>query len=210
MHSIRPVIVGIAGGSSSGKTTVTRSVAAAVGEDAVAILHHDAYYKDLSQFNAKRPEEINFDHPDAYDTDLFVRHLQTLRQGRAVDQPVYLYTTYRRTEETRVVDPRPIVIAEGILIFAEAAIRELIDIKVFVDTDSDERVLRRIRRDVLERGRSVESVMHQYVSTVKPMHLEFVEPSKRWADIIIPRGGENRVAVELVVARLRALGTFIP
>ncbi len=204
MQPSHPVIVGIAGGTSSGKTTVTRSIAAAVGKHAVAVLHHDAYYKDLSLFHPKRPEEINFDHPDAYDTDLFVRHLRSLKEGQPVEQPVYLYTTYRRTGETRRVEPRPIVIAEGILIFAEASIRDLIDIRVFVDTDGDERVLRRIRRDVLERGRSVESVMHQYVTTVKPMHLEFVEPSKRWADIIIPRGGENRVAVDMVVARLKA------
>jgi uridine kinase len=210
MHPAHPLIVGIAGGSSSGKTTVTRSIAEAVGERSVALLHHDAYYKDLPLFGGKRPDEINFDHPDAYDTDLYVRHLHALRQGHPVEQPVYLYTTYRRTGDVRVVESRPIIIAEGILIFAEAAIRDLIDIKVFVDTDDDERVLRRIRRDVLERGRSVESVMHQYVATVKPMHLEFVEPSKRWADVIIPRGGENRVAVDMVVARLRSLGTLIP
>jgi uridine kinase len=210
MPSFHPLVVGIAGGTSSGKTTVTRCIAAAVGERAVAVLHHDAYYKDLPDFGGKPPGEINFDHPDAYDTELFVRHLALLKRGKAVEQPVYLYTTYRRTGEHRVVEPRPIIIAEGILIFAEARIRELIDIKVFVDTDGDERVLRRIRRDVLERGRSVESVMHQYVATVKPMHLEFVEPSKRWADVIIPRGGENRVAVDMVVARLKALGGPIP
>lgn len=210
MDSHHPLIVGIAGGSSSGKTTVTRSIAAAVGPSGVALLHHDAYYKDLPQFGGKTPDQINFDHPDAYDTPLFVRHLDMLKRGHPVEQPVYCYTTYRRTEEVRVVEPRPIVIAEGILIFAEASIRSMIDIKVFVDTDDDERVLRRIRRDVLERGRTVESVMHQYVATVKPMHLEFVEPSKRWADVIIPRGGENRVAVDMVVARLRLLGTRIP
>lgn len=210
MNPVHPLVVGIAGGSSSGKTTVTRSIAAAVGETGVAILHHDAYYKDLPLFGGKSPDQINFDHPDAYDTPLFVSHLDALKQGRSVEQPVYSYTSYRRTGEVRTVEPRPIIIAEGILIFAEASIRERIDIKVFVDTDDDERVLRRIRRDVLQRGRTVESVMHQYVATVKPMHLEFVEPSKRWADVIIPRGGENRVAVDMVVARLRLLGTLIP
>lgn len=201
-----PLVVGIAGGTSSGKTTVTRAIAAAVGGNSVAVLHHDAYYKDLSLFGGESPDRINFDHPDAYDTPLFVRHLGDLKAGRPVEQPVYSYTTYRRTGDIRVVEPRPIVIAEGILIFAEASVRELIDIRVFVDTDDDERVLRRIRRDVLERGRTVESVMQQYITTVKPMHLEFVEPSKRWADVIIPRGGENSVAVDMVVARLRTLG----
>ncbi len=205
MKPTYPLVVGIAGGTSSGKTTVTSRIAAAVGKSSVALLHHDAYYRDLDLFGGRPPQEINFDHPDAYDTALFVSHLRRLKNCEAVEQPVYSYTTYRRTGEIRIVQPRPIIMVEGILIFSDSAIRDLIDIKVYVDTDDDERVLRRIRRDVLERGRTVESVMHQYITTVKPMHLEFVEPSKRWADVIIPRGGENTVAIDMVVAKLQSL-----
>lgn len=200
-----PLIVGIAGGTSSGKTTVTREITAALGEANIALLQHDSYYKDLSQFSGKQPHEINFDHPDAYDSALLIQHLQQLKRGKAIMQPVYSYVTYRRTSEEKLVHPKRIIIIEGILIFFEPEMRDLIDVKVFVDTDDDERVLRRIRRDVLERGRTIESVMKQYIETVKPMHLEFVEPTKRWADVIIPRGGENRVAIDLVVRMLRTL-----
>lgn len=198
-------MVGIAGGTSSGKTTVTREITNALGEVNIALLQHDSYYKDLSLFGGKQPSEINFDHPDAYDTQLLIRHLKELKSGRAISRPVYSYVTYRRTPEEKVVEPKRIIIIEGILIFFEPELRDQIDVKVFVDTDDDERVLRRIRRDVLERGRTIESVMEQYVATVKPMHLEFVEPTKRWADVIIPRGGENRVAIDLVVRMLRTL-----
>ncbi|MFN0158576.1 MAG: uridine kinase [Bacteroidota bacterium] len=203
--NLHPLTVGIAGGSSSGKTTVTREIADALGPSSIALLQHDAYYRDLADFDGVPADQINFDHPDAYDTSLFIRHLQQLKDNLPIQQPVYSYTTYRRTGETRTVEPRPIIIVEGILIFADQALRNLLDIKVYVDTDDDERILRRIRRDVLERGRSVESVMNQYMRTVKPMHLEFVEPSNRWADVIIPRGGENRVAIDMVVAKLRSL-----
>lgn len=199
------LVVGIAGGTSSGKTTVTRSIAEALGGSNVALLQHDSYYKDLSAFGGKQAQEINFDHPDAYDTELFIEHVRMLRNGEPVPEPEYSYTTYRRTGQRRIVEPRRIVMVEGILIFFEPALRDLIDIKVYVDTDDDERVLRRIRRDVLERGRTIESVMEQYITTVKPMHLEFVEPTKRWADVIIPRGGENRVAIDMVVRMLRSL-----
>ncbi len=199
------LVVGIAGGTSSGKTTVTRSIAEALGESNVALLQHDSYYKDLSAFGGKQANEINFDHPDAYDTELFIEHVRMLRNGEPVAEPAYSYTTYRRTGQRRIVEPRRIVMVEGILIFFEPELRELIDIKVYVDTDDDERVLRRIRRDVLDRGRTIESVMEQYITTVKPMHLEFVEPTKRWADVIIPRGGENRVAIDMVVRMLRTL-----
>lgn len=199
------LVIGIAGGSSSGKTTVTHRVASALGEENVALLHHDDYYKDITRFDGKDPSEINFDHPDAFDNDLFVDHVHALRTGKAVQRPVYNYSTYRRTAEVRMVVPRTILIVEGILIFVDRRLRELLDIKVYVDTDNDERVLRRIQRDVLERQRTIESVMHQYVATVKPMHLEFVEPSKRWADIIIPRGGENTIAIDMVVTKLRSM-----
>ena len=200
------IVVGIAGGTSSGKTTVTRQIAAALGESNIAVLQHDSYYKDLSAFGGKQPHEINFDHPEAYDTPLLIEHVRQLRSGKAIRQPVYSYTTYRRTSEERIVETKRIIIVEGILVFFEKELRDLIDVKVFVDTDDDERVLRRIRRDVLERGRTIESVMEQYINTVKPMHLEFVEPTKRWADVIIPRGGENRVAIDLVVRTLASLG----
>lgn len=202
---IHSLVVGIAGGTSSGKTTVTRAIAAALGDTNIAILQHDSYYKDLLAFGGKQPSEINFDHPDAYDTGLLIQHIRELRQGRAIRQPVYSYTTYRRTTEEKIVEPKRVIIVEGMLIFFEPALRDAIDVKVYVDTDDDERVLRRIRRDVLERGRTIESVMEQYITTVKPMHLEFVEPTKRWADVIIPRGGENRVAIDLVVRMLRTL-----
>jgi uridine kinase len=196
-------IVGIAGGTSSGKTTVTREISSALGGRNVAVLQHDSYYKDLSAFGGKSPPEINFDHPDAYDTRLFISHLRDLRNGLPIHQPRYSYTTYRRGNEGTVVEPKPVIIVEGILIFSDRELRELMDIKVYVDTDDDERLLRRLRRDVVERGRTIESVMDQYIRTVKPMHLEFVEPSKRWADVIIPRGGENHVAIDMVVTMLR-------
>ncbi len=197
------LVVGIAGGTSSGKTSVTRAITTALGESTIALFQHDAYYKDLSLFEGKLPHEINYDHPDAYDTQLLIRQILQLKEGKSIRQPVYDYTTYRRTTEERTVEPRRVIIVEGILIFFEPRLRDIIDVKVFVDTDDDERVLRRIRRDVLERGRTIESVMQQYIDTVKPMHLEFVEPTKRWADVIIPRGGENHVAIDLVVRMLR-------
>ena len=199
------LVVGIAGGTSSGKTTVTRSITDALGDDHVALLEHDAYYKDLSMFKGQSAADINFDHPDAYDTELYLKHLQLLRQGAMIHQPVYDYRTYRRTSDVRVVHPRGLIVVEGILILADPTLRNLIDIKIYVDTDDDERLLRRLRRDILERGRTIESVIHQYIHSVKPMHLEFVEPSKRWADVIIPRGGENRVAIDMVLARLTSM-----
>lgn len=203
--SSQPLIVGIAGGTSSGKTTVTRRIASALGEMSVVVLHHDSYYKDLSAFGDAPIEQINFDHPDAYETELLVSHLADLKKGLPILRPIYSYTTYHRSREFARVIPRPIVIVEGILIFADRCLRDLIDTKIYVDTDDDERLLRRIQRDVLERGRTITSVMNQYISTVKPMHLEFVEPSKRWADIILPRGGENTVAIDMVVTKLQSL-----
>ncbi len=202
--STNHLVVGIAGGTSSGKTTVAQQIASALGEPNIVVLQHDSYYKDLSAFGGKQPHEINFDHPDAYDTSLLIEHLRQLCAGKPVHAPVYSYTTYRRISR-RLIEPRRVIIVEGILVFYEKELRDLIDVKVFVDTDDDERLLRRIRRDVLERGRTIESVMEQYMATVKPMHLEFVEPTKRWADVIIPRGGENKVAIEMVVRMLKAL-----
>ncbi len=199
------LVVGIAGGSSSGKTTVTRAIVNALGPTNVALMEHDAYYKDLSMFGGVPAESINFDHPNAYDTELFVEHVLALQKGTPVQQPAYDYKTYKRSGKLVTVSPRELVIVEGILILADKAIRDIIDIKIYVDTDDDERLLRRIQRDTLERGREVSTVIGQYVQSVKPMHLEFVEPSKRWADVIIPRGGENTIAIEMVVARLKSL-----
>jgi uridine kinase len=200
-----PLIIGIAGGTGSGKTTVTRKILERLESTRVVILRHDDYYKDLSAFGGKSPNEINFDHPDALETSLLIAHLHELKLGRSVHQPIYDYSTYRRGTDTRLIESKSVIIVEGILIFVEKALRELMDIKLFVDTDADERLLRRLRRDLLERSRSIESVMKQYVSTVKPMHLEFVEPSKRWADIIIPEGAEKTVAIDMVATKIREM-----
>ena len=197
-----PLVIGIGGGTGSGKTTVTRKILDRLDTGEVVVLRHDYYYRDISSFDGVPAEEINFDHPDALETTLLIEHLSSLKAGEPIRQPVYDYTSYRRTGESRPIDPRKVIIVEGILIFVEKALRELMDIKIFVDTDADERLMRRLKRDLVERSRSIESVMHQYVSTVKPMHLEFVEPSKRWADIIIPGGGENMVAIDMVVAKI--------
>jgi uridine kinase len=206
MTSPVPLIIGIAGGSGSGKTSLTRRILASLPRDRVLLLQHDSYYRDVSVYGGTPPEKINFDHPSALETELLVHHLRQLRAGRSVDQPVYDFTTHRRKTETRHAEPREIIIVDGILILADADLRSLLDVRIFVETDADERLIRRIRRDTTERGRSIESVIDQYRATVKPMHLQFVEPSKQWADIIIPRGGENAVAVDMVVtsiARLR-------
>lgn len=203
----QPIILGVAGGSGSGKTTIVREIVQALGPDVISVIHHDSYYCDRSSVPAEERKSLNYDHPDALETRLLVRHLEELRAGRAVEVPVYDFSTHTRTERVEHVHPRPIVIVEGILILAERALRELMDIRVFVRTDADLRVIRRIERDVAQRERSLESVVEQYVKTVRPMHLEFVEPSERWAHVIIPEGGHNRVGVEMLIARIRALGS---
>ena len=200
-----PLIIGIAGGTGSGKTTVTNAMLDRLDRDRVLVLQHDSYYKDISVHGGLPPEKVNFDHPDSLETDLLIRHLRDLKDGRSVEQPIYNFTTHRRLETTRCLEPKELIIIDGILIFSHAELRDLMDIKIFVDTDADERLIRRVRRDILERGRSVESVMQQYMTTVKPMHLEFVEPSKRWADVIIPRGAENRVAIDMVVTLITTM-----
>ena len=202
---MKSLIIGIAGGTGSGKTTVTNKILEHIDRNRVDVIQHDAYYKDLSAHGGKKPEEINFDHPSSLETDLLVSHIRELKGGRGVDIPIYNFTTHRRMDATRRMDPREIIIIDGILIFTDRRLRDDMDIKIFVDTDADERLLRRIRRDILERGRSMESVMQQYVNTVKPMHLEFVEPSKVWADIIIPRGAENTVAIQMVASRIHMM-----
>jgi uridine kinase len=203
---MEPLVIGIAGGTGSGKTSVTNRIVDLLDKTRILVIAHDSYYKDLAVYGEHAaPDQINYDHPASLQTDLLVQHLIDLRQGRAVDQPIYNFSTHRRLPETRHVEPREIIIVEGILIFGEKRLRELMDIKIFIDTDADERLLRRLKRDLLERGRSIDSVMHQYVHTVKPMHLEFVEPSKRWADVIIPHGGENLVGIDMVVAKIKAM-----
>ena len=197
--------MGIAGGSGSGKTTVTRKILKRLGEGKVVVLEHDSYYKDLDAFGEIPVEHINFDHPDALETSLLIRHLRSLREGKSIDQPLYDYTTYRRLSDSKRIEPKNVVILEGILIFVDRELRDLMDIKIFVDTDADERLLRRLCRDIIERHRSLELVMNQYIETVKPMHLEFVEPSKRWADVIVPKGGENVVAIDMIVTKIKEM-----
>lgn len=199
------VALGVAGGSGSGKTTVARAILESAGASRIAFLAQDNYYRDVAWHDDAQLRAFNFDHPDALDTPLMVEHLRALKSGRAVDLPVYDFVAHRRTSRTVTIEPRPVILVEGILLFAEAELRQLLDFKVFVDTDSDVRLVRRIRRDLAERGRETSQVLHQYMSTVRPMHLEFVEPSKRWADVIVPEGGENRVALEMVVARVEQL-----
>jgi uridine kinase len=199
---MQPVVIGVAGGTGSGKTTVANEILQRVGADHVAYIPHDAYYRDLSHLSLHQRTQVNFDHPDSLETELLVEHLKALRAGHAVEIPIYDFTTHTRTQQTRSVEPAPVILVEGILIFAEPALRELFDVKLYVDTDADVRFIRRLRRDVEERGRSVESVCQQYLATVRPMHLEFVEPSKRHADVIIPEGGFNEIAIEMIAARI--------
>jgi len=197
-----PLLLGVAGGTGSGKTTVARRVLEDVGKTRIVLLEMDSYYRDIEW---DTPEDLlhhNFDHPSALDLELLVEHLEALRAGRPVDVPVYDFVRHRRTDEVRVMEPEPVVMLEGILVLALPEIRNLLDFKIYVDTDADIRFIRRLRRDLEERGRSADDVMRQYLQSVRPMHLEFVEPSKRWADVIIPEGGENTVALEMVVARL--------
>lgn len=200
-----PLVIGIAGGSGSGKTTIAHLILDRVGREKIAFIPHDAYYKDLSALPLNQRVMVNFDHPDSLDTALMIEHVQRLKNHQAVDLPIYDFKTHTRTQEVVRIEPQPVIMVEGILIFAEKALRELMDVKIFVDTDSDLRFIRRLERDIKERGRTTESVIHQYMATVRPMHLEFVEPSKRYADLIIPEGGLNPVAMELVSAHLEAL-----
>jgi uridine kinase len=200
-----PVVICIAGGSGSGKTTVLQRIIREFGSDPIAILDHDAYYRDLSHLSPEERSEFNFDHPDALETDLMREHLDRLIEGEAIEKPVYDFTTHTRRDETNTVQPRPVIIIEGILVLAESILEEQMDIKIYVDAADDIRLMRRIRRDMQERGRSIEGILRQYERTVRPMHLEFVEPSKRKADIIIPRGGHNRVAIQMVMSRIQDL-----
>lgn len=199
------VALGVAGGSGSGKTSVACAILDAVGRERIAFLEQDSYYRDVDRRGDVDLLAHNFDHPDALDSDLLIRHVEALKAGHAVEVPLYDMVTHRRRPQTQRVDSRPVILLEGILLFAEPRLRELLDFKIFVDTDPDVRLMRRIRRDVDERGRSLDDILRQYNETVRPMHLEFVEPSKRWADVIVPEGGENRAALEMVIARVEKL-----
>jgi uridine kinase len=196
------IVFGVAGGTASGKTTVADAILDAVGAAQVAYLSHDAYYREMNHLPFSERARLNYDHPDSLETELLIEHVKELLAGRTVQVPVYDFTTHTRTQETRPVEPSPIILIDGILIFTNARLRQLMDIKVYVDTDGDVRFIRRLQRDMNERGRSLESIIDQYMETVRPMHLEFVEPSKRYADVIVPHGGLNRVAMDMVVARL--------
>jgi len=205
LNRATPLVIGIAGGSGSGKTTLARMIIERVGAEHIAYLPHDAYYKDLRDLPPNQRAAVNFDHPNSLDNDLLAEHIQKLRNRHSIELPVYDFKTDRRTEKTIHIEPEPVIMVEGILIFSEPRLREMFDVKVFVDTDPDIRFIRRLERDIHERGRTTESVINQYLTTVRPMHLEFVEPSKRYADVIIPEGGLNTVAMDMVVARLEAL-----
>jgi uridine kinase len=200
-----PLVIGIAGGTGSGKSTVAKVIIDRVGANHIALLPHDAYYKDLAQLEPAQRVAINFDHPDSLETSLLIEHIKRLKNYQSIELPVYNFKTHTRTTATEHIKSQPVILVEGILILAEKGLRELFDVKIYVDTDPDIRFIRRLERDIAERGRTSSSVIAQYMSTVRPMHLEFVEPSKRYADVIIPEGGLNTVAMDMVVARIEAL-----
>jgi uridine kinase len=202
-----PLVIGVAGGSGSGKTTVVRRIIESIGDEQVTVLEHDRYYRDRNDLRLEERAALNYDHPDSLETDLLVRHVHELRAGRPVEVPEYDFARHARQPVTITALPRRAIIVEGILIFADAALRSLMDVKVFVDADDDTRFIRRLQRDIAERGRTVASVIDQYLGTVKPMHLEFVEPSKRYADIIIPLGGHNAVAIDMLLTLIRSLAS---
>ncbi len=202
---MRPIIIGVAGGTASGKTTVSDAILERVGRDRIAYIQHDSYYRDLGYLPLEERRKLNVDHPDALETKLLVFHLRQLQAGDAIEVPVYDFATYQRRDATRHVEARRVILVEGILIFVDKELREMMDIKLYVDTDADLRFIRRLQRDIRERGRTVEMVIKQYLNTVRPMHLEFVEPSKRYADVIIPAGGFNEAAVQIIVARIEGM-----
>ncbi|MCE5207656.1 MAG: uridine kinase [Chloroflexi bacterium] len=205
-HSKKPpLILGIAGGTGSGKTTVAHSILDRVGSHRISFLPQDVYYRDLKEIPLEERAKQNFDHPDSLETELMIEHLRLLKQWKAIDMPQYDFTQHIRTDHVLHIEPRRVIVVDGILIFAEPALRELFDVKIFVDTDADIRFIRRLQRDIIERGRTMDSVIQQYYRTVRPMHLEFVEPSKRYADVIIPEGGMNVVALDMVIARIEEL-----
>lgn len=201
----RPLIIGICGGTGSGKTTITRRIIDALAAESVTILQQDNYYKDYPQLSYEERVRVNFDHPDSMDTPLLIEHVRRLREGEAIESPTYDFANFQRHTQTVRIDPRAAIIIEGILIFENRALRNLMDIKIFVDTDADLRFIRRLLRDIGERGRTMEMVVDQYLTTVRPMHRDFVEPSKRFADVIIPEGGHNEVGIDLVIQKIKSL-----
>ena len=206
MHNRKsPLVIGIAGGSGSGKTTAADIILQKVGRNRIAYLQHDAYYRELTDLPPNQRAEVNFDHPDSLDSGLMMSQILALKEWKSIEMPVYDFTTHSRTSSSIHVEPKRVILVEGILIFAEPGLRSLFDVKIFVDTDSDIRLIRRLKRDIEERGRTTENVVKQYINTVRPMHLEFVEPSKRYADVIIPEGGLNEVAMDMVIARIESL-----
>jgi len=205
MEMRKPIIIGVAGGTGSGKTTVANEILQRVGEQQIAYIQHDSYYRDLSHLTPEQRARVNFDHPDSLETELLIEHLRALQLGQAIEVPVYDFTMHARTGKTQHLEPHAVILIEGILIFVERGLRDVMDVRIFVDTAADIRFIRRLKRDMQERGRSLDSVISQYMGTVRPMHLEFVEPSKRHADIIIPEGGFNAVALDMVVARIKSM-----
>ncbi|HKM00464.1 MAG TPA: uridine kinase [Sedimentibacter sp.] len=201
----KPIFIGICGGTGSGKTTIVNRICSEVPEKSVTIMEHDSYYKDQSSLTYDERCLTNYDHPFAFDTDLFVEHIKELKSGKAIEKPIYDYGIHNRKKETIIVEPKEIIIVEGLLVFYEERIRQLLDIKIYVDTDADIRILRRIIRDINERKRSLDSVINQYMNTVRPAHEQFIEPSKKHADIIVTEGGNNLVAVDLMVTKIRSL-----
>ena len=205
MESNKPLVIGIAGGSGSGKTSVTRAIYDVFKDHSVVVIEQDYYYKDQSNLSFEERLKTNYDHPLAFDNELLINHLQKLLNRESVEKPVYDYTLHTRSAETIVIEPKDVIILEGILILEDVKLRELMDIKLFVDTDADLRIIRRILRDINERGRSIDSVVDQYMTVVRPMHNQFIEPTKRYADIIIPEGGHNEVAIDLMVTKIKTI-----
>lgn len=203
--SKKPVVIGVAGGTGSGKTTVAKEIFRNFESKSILLLEQDAYYKDQSEKTMEERVRTNYDHPLAFDNELLLDHLQRLLKKQPIEKPVYDYANHTRSKESVTVEPKDVIIFEGILILEDARLRDLMDIKVFVDTDADIRIIRRLVRDIEERGRTLESVINQYTSVVRPMHLQFIEPTKRYADIIIPEGGQNRVAIDLMVTKIRSV-----
>ncbi|TWI56308.1 uridine kinase [Halalkalibacter nanhaiisediminis] len=201
----KPVIIGVAGGTGSGKTTVAKEIFYQFNEQSIVLIEQDAYYKNQSHLAFEERLKTNYDHPLAFDNDLLLQHLQMLSEGKGIEKPIYDYKEHTRSNAVVVIDPKDVIIVEGILILEDERLRDMMDIKLFVDTDADIRIIRRLVRDIQDRGRSIESVIEQYTSVVRPMHLQFIEPTKRYADIVVPEGGQNRVAIDLMVTKIRAI-----